>query len=52
MSSNVKRLILEMANSSLKLTSENCNDETMLTANYFYMLVSAKKLRTFYELKN
>ena len=39
---HIKRLMLNTANSVLKLIEKNCNNGAMLTANYFFMLTCAK----------
>ena len=44
--------MLEMINSMLKLTGQNCNNDTMFTANCFYALIGVKQLNAFNELKN
>ena len=52
MNYHIKRLILEIVNSMLKLTDKNCNDDAMFTTNCFCMLIGAKQLNAFNELKN
>ena len=48
----IKRSMLEIANSILKLMRNNYNDDTRLTANCFCTLTGAKQLNVFNKSKN